>query len=59
MKLSSKQALVLFELAKWTVHVSGTVCGYDEKTRLKIINEIINQQSDEVKELGDGEKTNE
>lgn len=51
MRLTEKQAMVLLDLAKHSLQVCGRVAGYDEETRLRIVNEIVNQQSDDLVDL--------
>ena len=48
MKVSEKQLMVLFDIAKYSLQIMGNVAGYDENTRRNLINEIINQQSNEL-----------
>ena len=45
MKITEKQLIVLFDIAKDSLRIIGTVAGYDEKTRQNLVNDIINQQS--------------
>lgn len=51
MRLSSRQALVMFEILKWSTNVVGFIDGIDQQTRVALVNEIIKQQSSEIKEL--------
>ena len=51
MKLSNQQALILFEIAKWTTRIHGGVSGYSSETIVKLVNDIVNQQNNEPKEL--------
>jgi hypothetical protein len=51
MRLSSRQALVMFEILKWSTRVAGMIDGIDPETRLALVNEIIHQQNSEIKEL--------
>ena len=53
MILSEKQALILLDLAKYTLCLAGTVAGYNEETRSRLVNEIINQQPDRLIEIGE------
>jgi hypothetical protein len=48
MKVSEKQLMVLFDIAKYSLQIIGGVAGYDEKTRQNLVNDIINQQSDKL-----------
>jgi hypothetical protein len=45
MKVSEKQLMVLFDIAKYSLHIIGSIAGYDENTRRNLVNDIINQQS--------------
>jgi len=51
MKLTAKQALVLFEIAKDTCNIVGLVAGYSSDVRLGLVNQIIQQQSDKLIDL--------
>jgi hypothetical protein len=51
MKLSEKQAIVMFDILKHSLQFVGGFCGYTTETLNKITNEIINQQSDELIQL--------
>jgi hypothetical protein len=50
MKVSEKQLLMLWDIAKDTLKIANVLGGYDLQTRLQLVNDLINQQSDEVKE---------
>ena len=54
MRLTNKQALVLYDIAQWACQIAGGVGGYSHETIQAVVNSIINQQSDEVRELGEG-----
>ena len=53
MKLSNKQALVLFDVMKWSLQIYGEVAGYSNDLRHTIVNEIMNQQDDRPVNLED------
>jgi hypothetical protein len=53
MKVSEKQLLMLLDIAKETCNVPDLVGGYDPQTRVQLVNDIINQQSDEPKEINE------
>lgn len=48
MKVSEKQLIVLFDIAKYSLQIIGNVAGYDENTRRNLVNDILNQQSNEL-----------
>lgn len=58
MKISSHQALLLYQILYDTLHIQGLVGGLDPASRLKLLNTILSQQSTEIIEL-DNEKTKE
>lgn len=43
--------MMLMDIAKDTLRFAGFLGGYDPQTRLQLVNEIINQQSNEPKEV--------
>ena len=51
MKLSNQQAMHLFSIVKGTIGIKNVIGNFSQKTRLKIINEINDQQSRKIKEL--------
>ena len=51
MKVSEKQLLMLMDIAKDTLKISNVLGGYDPQTRLQLVNDLINQQSNELKEI--------
>lgn len=55
MKINDRQALILYDIAKWSLNVAGNVAGYDSETRHRLVNEIISQQNIELVELENGE----
>ena len=48
MKITEKQLIVLFDIAKHSMRFIGDFAGYDEKTRQNLVNDIINQQSNDL-----------
>lgn len=53
MKLSAKQAIVMFEILKSSLQEKGHVAGYDRATRLNLFNQILNQQDTKLIDLGE------
>ena len=57
MKLSNKQALIMFEIVKGSLNIADrtdmNIFAYNYQQRLELVNQIINQQSDELIELQD------
>ena len=51
MKVSEKQLLMLMEILKDSLKIRGAFGGYDPQTRLKLVNDLINKQSNELKEI--------
>lgn len=51
MKVSEKQLLMLLDIAKDTLKISNPLGGYDMPTRLQLVNDVINQQSNDLKEI--------
>lgn len=51
MRLTEKQAIILFDIAKYVMAFVGDVGGYDRSTISKLVDQILNQQSDELIEL--------
>lgn len=51
MKLTEKQAIILFDIAKYSLCIVGGCGGYSHDTISKIVDQILNQQSDEPVEL--------
>jgi hypothetical protein len=51
MRLTEKQAIILFDIAKYAMSFVGGVGGYDRATISKTVDQILNQQSDELIEL--------
>lgn len=50
MKISDKQILYLFLVLKDSLNIVGGFC-IDQKRRLDLLNEIMKQQDEEVKEF--------
>ena len=57
MKLSNRQALIMFEIVKGSLNIADrtdmNIFSYSYQQRLELVNQIINQQSDELIELQD------
>ena len=51
MRLTEKQAIILYDIAKYSVGFAGGFAGYDRETISQILDQILNQQSDEIIEL--------
>jgi hypothetical protein len=51
MKVSEKQLLMLMDILKDTLRIAGTIGGYEVQTRLQLTNDLINQQSNDLKEI--------
>lgn len=51
MKISEKQLLMLLDIAKDTLKIANALGGYDMPTRLQLVNDVINQQSNDLKEI--------
>ena len=53
MKISEKQLIILYDISRWFIEneFHGFGVPYSRKTVIDIINEIINQQSDELQEI--------
>ena len=51
MRLTEKQAIILLDIAKYVMAFVGDVDGYDSSTISKLVDQILNQQSDELIEL--------
>ena len=57
MKVSKKQLLMLLDIVKDSLRIKGGFGGYEPQVRLELVNDLINQQSNDLKELDD-EKIN-
>jgi len=53
MRISEKQLVCLLSVLKDSLSFINAPFGIDNKTRSLIYNEIINQQSDEIKDIGE------
>lgn len=51
MRLTEKQAIILFDIAKYSIRVSGGFGGYTNETIRQVVDQILNQQSDDPVEL--------
>lgn len=51
MIITEKQLLFLFQVLKDSIGIHGVCFAYDSNTRLKMVNEIFNQQSEELHEV--------
>ena len=51
MKLTNKQALMLFDIAKDTISYMFIIGGYDTNDRRRLVDAILNQQSNELVDL--------
>ena len=51
MKVSEKQLIMLMDILKDTLKISNVLGGYDLQTRLQLTNDLINQQSNDLKEV--------
>lgn len=56
MRVSEKQLLMLMDILKDSLKFSNVMGGYDLATRLQLINDLMNQQSNEPKEVDLTEK---
>jgi hypothetical protein len=57
MKVTEKQLLIMFRVLEGTLSMYDrtdmNIFGYDQETRLRIYNQILNQQSDKIIEVKD------
>jgi hypothetical protein len=51
MKVSEKQLIMLMDILKDTLKISNVLGGYDLPTRLQLTDDLINQQSNDLKEV--------
>ena len=51
MRLTEKQAIILFDIAKCSMSFIGGCAGYSPDTIQTVVNQILNQQSDQLIEL--------
>jgi len=57
MKLSEKQAMMLLDIAKDSLRIAGHFGGYPPNIRLQLISDVINQQSNELKDIDEGSQS--
>lgn len=53
MKISEKQLLILWDICTDTLRICGIVGGYDEESRIRLVNEILNQQNNTLIDVND------
>jgi hypothetical protein len=53
MKVSEKQLMMLIDILKDSLKIKGPFGGYDPQIRLQLVNDLINQQSNDLKEIDD------
>jgi hypothetical protein len=51
MKVSEKQLLMLLDIAKDSLRIRGIFGGYEPQVRLELVNDLINQQSNSLREI--------
>lgn len=51
MKVSEKQLIMLIDILKDSLKFSNVLGGYDLQTRHQLVNDLINQQSNDLKEV--------
>lgn len=51
MKISEKQLLMLVDIAKDTCRMGMSVGGYSPRTRVQLINDILNQQNNTPRQV--------
>lgn len=51
MKITEKQLLMLLDITKASTLLPGSFGGYSPEDRIRLVNEIINQQSNELEEV--------
>ena len=57
MKISEKQLIMLMDILKDSLKISNVLGGYDLQTRLQLTNDLINQQSNDLKDVESETKT--
>ena len=57
MKVSEKQLIMLTDIAKQSLQIAGLFGGYDLPIRIQLVNDLINQQSNKLKEVDTDELT--
>ena len=53
MKISNHQAYIMLQVLQHSLRIIGGVGGYDNETLCALYNEIVNQQSHIIKDLGE------
>ncbi|MDD5064959.1 MAG: hypothetical protein PHQ35_09430 [Phycisphaerae bacterium] len=53
MKISNKQLILLFEIAKDSLISDSPVYSMKKEVRKKLVEDIINQQGEKLKEVGE------
>ena len=56
MRVSEKQLLMLVDILKDSLRIKGPFGGYELQVRLQLTNDLINQQSNDLKELDEEDK---
>ena len=51
MKISEKQLMMLMDILKDSLKISNVLGGYDLPTRLQLTNDLINQQSNDLRDV--------
>ena len=51
MKVSEKQLLMLVDILKDSLKIPNIFGGYDVQTRHQLVNDLMNQQSNDLKEV--------
>lgn len=57
MKVSEKQLLMLVDIAKDTCRVGTSIGGYSPQTRIQLINDILNQQNNRLRQVDPEDNT--
>lgn len=53
MRITEKQLLMLLDIAKASTVLVGVWGGYSPQDRIRLVNDIINQQSNDIQEIKD------
>jgi hypothetical protein len=51
MKINEKQLIMLYEIAKASCYLQGDFGGFPSKDRIKLVNDILNQQDNRIVEV--------
>lgn len=51
MRVSEKQLIMLVDILKDSLKIKASLGGYDFQTRLQLTNDLLNQQSNELREV--------